>query len=78
MPSACVVFEFDTIRDANIVYSAVLPEVKQRISKTRISLGHTDKKIILDISSEDVSALRAACNSFLRWVATVVDVKELG
>jgi len=77
MTDAKFVFEFDTESDAMIVFESIFPEINQKISKTNIRLNHSGKKLELTISSMEVCALRAACNSYLRWISTVIDVKKV-
>ncbi|MEM0492858.1 MAG: KEOPS complex subunit Pcc1 [Candidatus Thermoplasmatota archaeon] len=69
-----VVFTFDTEDDADIVESALKPEVVDKLPRVNTSLLKKGKTLHLCIESSDTSSLRAACNSYLRWVQTIINV----
>ena len=55
--------------EARILYRAILPEVKDVPSRrTFVNLELTEDGILLSISAADPVALRAASNSFLRFL----------
>ncbi|HDD57153.1 MAG: hypothetical protein DRN09_00320 [Thermoplasmata archaeon] len=68
---------FDSPDDREVVVKSLEPEVKKKIPKTKISLEHSDRELTLVISAEDTSSLRAACNSYLRWINTAISVKKV-
>ena len=68
---------FDSPDDREVVVKSLEPEVKKKIPKTKVSLKHSDKELTLVISAEDTSSLRAACNSYLRWINTAISVKKV-
>ena len=70
-------FSFNSLPEANLVYNALFPESQQHISKTSVQLKVQDNKLSLIIFSADVSALRAACNSYLRWIQTALSVNGI-
>jgi len=43
-------------------------------TKTEVSLS--GKTFSIKIEAEDISTLRAACNSYLRWINTALNVKK--
>jgi tRNA threonylcarbamoyladenosine modification (KEOPS) complex Pcc1 subunit len=74
---ATFLFFFPCSKDACIVAQSLSPEIKHKIPKSNITFS-IDKKILkVTIKSEDVSSLRAACNSYLRWIQTALSVKKL-
>ncbi|HHF58726.1 MAG TPA: hypothetical protein ENL44_00795 [Thermoplasmatales archaeon] len=77
MREALIELEMDSEREATIIYESVYPEVRKKIPKTTVSLDRKGKKLILKIKSRDTSSLRAACNSFLRWIETAKSVSEI-
>lgn len=77
MREAVIELEMDSEKEATIIYESVHPEVKKKIPKTTVSLERKGKKLILRIKSRDTSSLRAACNSFLRWIETAKSVSEI-
>jgi tRNA threonylcarbamoyladenosine modification (KEOPS) complex Pcc1 subunit len=76
MKKACFVFNFDSSDEARIVASSLDPEIKHKIPKTNVKVLLEDKTFSLEIEAKDISSLRAACNSYLRWINTALDVKK--
>jgi len=77
MKKACFVFDFNTAKEAEIIAEALDPEIKHKIPKTNVKVSLSNKKFILSIEAKDVSSLRAACNSYLRWINTALNVKKI-
>ena len=75
--NASFVFYFDSSSEAVLIATSLSPEIKQKIPKTNVELSCSDNTLSLNIESKDVSSLRAACNSYLRWIATAINVKKL-
>ena len=88
--NASFMFYFDSSSEAVLVAVSLSPELKQnsdgvliinelkqKIPKTNVELSRSKNVLSLKIKSEDVSSLRAACNSYLRWIATAINVKKL-
>ena len=70
-------FYFHSSAEAGIVASSLSPELKQKIPKTNVKITLSDNTLFLNIQSNDLSSLRAACNSYLRWINTAISVKNL-
>ncbi|MEM0466667.1 MAG: KEOPS complex subunit Pcc1 [Candidatus Thermoplasmatota archaeon] len=64
-------------RDIQLIVGAISPEIRHAIPKTQIEITPSGKQLILTIRAADVHALRAACNSYLRWIQTAVTVQNL-
>ena len=76
MKKASFVFVFDSGDEARIVAESLDPEIKHKIPKTNVKVSLSGKKFSLTIEAKDVSSLRAACNSYLRWINTALNVKK--
>ena len=76
MKSARFVFKFDSEKEAKIIAETLTPEIKHKIPKTNVKISLTGSKFTLEISTKDISSLRAACNSYLRWISTALKVKK--
>jgi len=76
MKKAEFIFSFDSDDEARIVAESLLPEIKHKIPKTNVHVSLEGKKILLTIAAKDISSLRAACNSYLRWINTALNVKK--
>ncbi len=76
MKSAKFVFNFDSEKEAKIISESLHPEIKHRIPKTNVEVFLSKKTFSLEIKAKDISSLRAACNSYLRWINTALNVKK--
>ena len=77
MKKATFLFFFSSPKDASVVAQSLSPEIKHKIPKSSILFSVDGKKLTMTIESEDLSSLRAACNSYLRWIQTALSVKQL-
>ena len=73
---ALFVFVFDSDEEARVVAESLGPEIKHRIPKTNVDVSLSKKKFSLKIEAKDISSLRAACNSYLRWINTALTVRK--
>lgn len=76
MKSTRFIFNFDSEKEARIIAETLNPEIKQKIPKTSVEISLSGSKISLYIESKELSSLRAACNSYLRWISTALKVKK--
>jgi tRNA threonylcarbamoyladenosine modification (KEOPS) complex Pcc1 subunit len=77
MISAKFIFKFDSEKELKIVADSISPEIKNKIPKTNVKIKIDKTTYFLDIISDDISSLRAAINSYLRWINTAISVKKL-
>ena len=73
--SAEITIEIDlsSSKIAETVYRTLLPETKQPSGfRSQVSVKHRGNKLELHILADDIVALRAASNTFLRFVAVAV------
>ena len=71
------VFSFDSAHDATLVARALSPEITHRIPKSNVVITVDKKTLTLVVESDEVHSLRAACNSYLRWVQTALSVSQV-
>ena len=76
MPEAKFIIQMNTKEEVNIIFESVKPEIKKKIANTDINLFNSGKNIFLNIKSKNTSSLRAACNSYLRWINIAHKVKN--
>ena len=76
MKKVCFFLDFENFDEARVVYNSLNPEIKQKIPKTKIKIKLEANILKLDIEANDISSLRAACNSYLRWINTALSVKK--
>ena len=76
MKTARFVFNFDSSEEARIIADSLKPEIKNKIPKTNVKIDLSGKTFSIDLEAKDVSSLRAASNSYLRWINTALNVKK--
>ncbi len=69
-------FYFDSEDEAKVIVNSLIPEIKHKIPKTSVEFTSSGKILYLKIETNDISSLRAACNSYLRWINTALNVKK--
>jgi tRNA threonylcarbamoyladenosine modification (KEOPS) complex Pcc1 subunit len=74
---ATFLFFFPSTKDAAVIAQSLSPEIKHKIPKSTVTFSVDTKKLTMIIESEDIGSLRAACNSYLRWIQTALSVKQL-
>ena len=60
-----------------MIAQSLSPEISHKIPKSNVTFTIEKKILTMTIESEDVSTLRAACNSYLRWIQTALAVRQL-
>jgi tRNA threonylcarbamoyladenosine modification (KEOPS) complex Pcc1 subunit len=53
---------------AHLLKEALSPEAQRAIPRTKVKVLEKGGLLTIDIEAQDVNALRAAVNSYLRWV----------
>lgn len=62
---------------AKIIEGSLKPEVDDPVSnRSQVQIEADDDIIRIKITATDLSALRAALNSYLRWVDAILEVVE--
>lgn len=62
-----------TKSERKIVHLSLLPELGRTVPRTDVKILETDSGITLSIDAEDSNALRAALNSYLRWINSIIN-----
>lgn len=55
---------------------ALLPEIGEGVPRTNIDIVQEDRSLKVVITADDISSLRAALNSYLRWLNLAREVQE--
>lgn len=63
--------------DAAVVFGALAPEAGRDIPRTRVRASMENGDLVLRVEASDLSALRAALNSYLRWIMVAEQVNKL-
>jgi tRNA threonylcarbamoyladenosine modification (KEOPS) complex Pcc1 subunit len=60
-----------------IILSSLKPELGAISNKrSRVNIDKEDDCLILKVESKDTAALRAALNSYLRWINSILNIFE--
>jgi tRNA threonylcarbamoyladenosine modification (KEOPS) complex Pcc1 subunit len=60
---------------AKIIEGSLIPEIEKPISvRSYTQVYSNDSNLYLKMGASDLSAMRAAVNSYLRWVETIVEI----
>lgn len=70
-------FTFNSNKKAELIAAAISPEIKHKIPKANVSFKVKNNELTLNIESNDINTLRAASNSFLRWINTAINVNHI-
>lgn len=77
MHTAKIKITFDQVQTASIIYATLLPELSKNIPQTTIEVTQLDRTLTLTISAQTTPVLRAAINSYSRWIQTAVQVQKI-
>jgi tRNA threonylcarbamoyladenosine modification (KEOPS) complex Pcc1 subunit len=60
-----------------VIEGSLVPEVEHPTSeRSNVEVVAGEGKLVIRIKASDVAALRAAINSYLRWVSAILDVVD--
>ena len=60
---------------AAIVEKSLIPEVEHPVSqRSNVEIQAEEERLTISMEASDVTALRAAFNSYLRWVEAIINV----
>jgi len=72
------ILPFADQRTANAVLGSILPEQKSGGSRrNRVNLYRQGNEVSMEICSEDITSMRAAVNSYLRWFILAKRITEI-
>ncbi|MHA1596991.1 MAG: KEOPS complex subunit Pcc1 [Candidatus Asgardarchaeia archaeon] len=75
--SAKVEVELKDEEMCEVIYRTLLPETRSKVTeRSKASIRRLGAKIFLTIRAKDTTALRAAMNSYLRFLKVVIDLYD--
>ena len=74
MPTAVLILESE---NANVAVSALGPEVRRDLPRTRSRISSADGAAVLEIEAADTTSMRAAVNSFLECITITEDIDRI-
>lgn len=70
---AIVEVEVEGVKEARTLYMAIMPETKlSPTAKTNAEIYISKQKIKIIIETDTTSSLRAALNSYLSWISSIL------
>ena len=63
--------------DADIVLSPLSPEIGRELPRTETNISGDGDTVTIKVFANDVSAMRAALNSYLGWIRITENIKEM-
>jgi tRNA threonylcarbamoyladenosine modification (KEOPS) complex Pcc1 subunit len=72
--NAVLRLKFPSQKRLEIIFKALLPEVRNTPMRSRAFLEKEDTILILKVEASDTVALRAALNAYLRWIDSIRNV----
>jgi KEOPS complex subunit Pcc1 len=64
-------------KQLNAVIDALKPEIQRQIGiRSKTAISNDELTLVLAVEAEDTVALRAALNSYLRWINAELNVLE--
>jgi len=74
---AVVRMGFGSVKLRDVAYEALMPEVEKPASvRVKVILVKDDSSLVLNVEAKDTVALRAALNSYLRWINSLTSVLD--
>ena len=62
---------------SGLIGESLAPEVERPTSeRSKVMVSAVEGQVVISIEASDVVALRAAINSYLRWVGAILDVVD--
>ena len=62
---------------SHAVKAALSPESEREVQRTNVAVEVEKDWVILNVQAEDTTALRAAVNSYVRWMQIALDTAKL-
>ncbi|NLE04152.1 MAG: hypothetical protein GX638_05025 [Crenarchaeota archaeon] len=76
--TAEIQLKFDSNKQLSALIAALTPEIQKQISpRSKVNLSQNDQFLLLNINAQDTIALRAALNSYLRWINSTLNILEI-
>jgi tRNA threonylcarbamoyladenosine modification (KEOPS) complex Pcc1 subunit len=70
--------KFHNLDQLTAAIAALTPEINSPVThRSNVDLQVFDCSLILTVNAEDTVALRAAVNTYLRWIASTVNIVEV-
>ena len=61
---------------AEVVSRALSPELTEKIPRTKVDVTTRGGEVVIEVEADDMTALRAALNSYIRWSNVAEETAE--
>jgi tRNA threonylcarbamoyladenosine modification (KEOPS) complex Pcc1 subunit len=58
---------------AGVIAQSLAPETARTIPRTNVEIREGPETMCIEIAADDINALRAAVNSYLRWITVSME-----
>ena len=70
--------ELITDSNAEVIVPVLSPEIGRELPRTETEISRNGDAVTIKVFAKDVSAMRAALNSYLGWIRITENIKEIG
>ncbi|MBS3777862.1 MAG: hypothetical protein KGY50_01060 [Candidatus Thermoplasmatota archaeon] len=77
MHTADLNLQFESSEIARIIHASLQPELSKKIPQTKITVTLSENILRISIKAKTTPVLRAAINSYSRWIQTALNVQEI-
>jgi len=77
MHTAEIILHVETKEIAEIIHECLRPELTKKIPQTTIQVTLSNNKLTIIILAKTTPILRAAINSYSRWIQTALKVQQM-
>ncbi|MDP6155647.1 MAG: KEOPS complex subunit Pcc1 [Candidatus Thermoplasmatota archaeon] len=71
MEARCLLSFPMSAKKGDVICRALLVEGENQVPKTEVSLVREGARLLLEITAEDSSSLRACVNSYMNWISSL-------
>lgn len=62
-------------KTVKVILGSLKPELESGISdRSKVKIEATEKGLLIEVAADDMTALRAAVNSYLYWIQGIMDI----
>ena len=66
-----------TLTDMPDMERVLSPETYEEIPRSRVRIRAEGRDLLIEVEAEDITALRAAISSYLRWISAAMSAKNV-
>ncbi len=75
---AAIQLRFSSEQQLTALIDALAPEIHKQIStRSKVDIVQDGQLLVLNVEAQDTVALRAALNSYLRWINSTISVLQI-